>query len=437
MDDNIINPTSKRNPARFRGPLISQDYNESQEAVVQDIYSISAAVNSLNARLNRGMAIMQNENAYLRRKVDALEEGRIYGEQVAAELGTQATRLVDFSRTEGISFPNALDDSNSAMLSAEYGEVTLPPNNVENKFYVLSLRDNKIVPPADLRVTVNGTFDKADGNGLIDYERGGRVLPGDPKFAFNGVNNRYWVRKVEFPLYSRVDQVEVELTVTVPEGTSTQANTLEVIPFPNGSVDVTELATASDLGNNFTRVEGFAPKDNFVADRYHFPATTVDQVRIRLRQRNWVEENGKKVFYYGLQELGLKLIDYDKSYSQGAPFGNNNSFIVVIPAPSNYLFTSITRIDPFPNFFLEDPANRHVHVRLGTNIDPSVGSLWDSDLDYQPQNTESIQTSTETLYAFVELNYVEESGGLLSPFPVGTTPFLKALGFTFTLGSST
>jgi hypothetical protein len=268
----------------------------------------------------------------------------------------------------------------------------------------------------------------------VDYERGGLVTEGRPEWAFNGFNDLYWIRKVEFPIDSRVDQVECELTVIVPQGTSSKANTIEVSPFPNGSVDVQGLSTASDLGTNFITVPGFATVDNFVARRYHFPATTVDQVKIRLRQRNWVEENGKKVFYYGLQELGLKLVDYDKSYTYGAPFGSNNSFVATISAPEGYTFTSIQRVDPNPDFYKEDPSSRHVHLRLGTQSSLSSGLIWNSDLDSLPQNLNTVPSiSTETIYAFFELNFVQTSGGVLSPYYVGTTPYIKGLGLSFTL----
>ncbi|MCB1712907.1 MAG: hypothetical protein KDH96_10630, partial [Candidatus Riesia sp.] len=322
----IINTSAVRRPARYRGGLISADYNDSQEEIVNDIKELGNTVNSLSSRLTRSILILNNEAAHLRRQVNALREQQDYTERAAARFNTVAHRFIDFSNTEGISFPNGLDDTSSAMLAAEYGEITLPANSIENKFYSTSLSTGKIVTPT-ISVRVSGTFDKGEGAGLVNYEKGGKVYEGKPEYAFNGVNDLYWVRKVEFPIDSRVDEVECELTVTVPEGSSSNSNLIEVIPFPNGAVDIIELSTASDLGNNFIRVSSFEPTDNLVARRYHFPATVVDQIKIRMRQRNWVEENGKKVFYYGLQELALKLVDYDKQYTAGASFGTNNSFI--------------------------------------------------------------------------------------------------------------
>ena len=434
-DQRIINTTAVKRPARFRGQLLSADYNDSQEEIVSDIQQLSSVVNSLNSRLTKSILVLNNENSYLRRKVDALQNQQSYMEQSAVRYGIQVSRYVDLSNTEGISFPNGLDDSHSAMLSSEYGEVTLPPNSIENKFYVTSLTSNKLVSPP-LNINIAGSFDKGEGEGFVNYERGGNVTVGNPEYAFNGVNDLYWVRRVEFPIDSRVDQVECELTVTVPEGSSSNANLLEVIPFPNGSVDVTELATASNLGNNFIRVTNFEPTDNLVARRYHFSATTVDQIKIRFRQRNWVEENGKKVFYYGLQECGLKLIDYDKQYLPGSSFGTNNSFILSIQAPQGTSFYKIYSINPSPNFLLEDFSKRHVHVRLCGSLDFSNNILWDSDTSYPPQQINTpITANTETLYAFVQMNFVNTSGGSLSPFPVGTTPFLQGLGLNYTLNN--
>lgn len=436
MEENrIVNSISVRRPARHRGALNSSDFNDTQEEVITDIKELSNVVNSLNSRLTKSILILNNENSHLRRQVNALREQQNYAEQSAMKFNTYAHRFIDFSNTEGISFPNGLNDTRSIMLAAEYGEVTLPPNSIENKFYSTSLISNKLVSPP-ISVIVVGSFDKNQGEGLTNYERGGTIVEGVPEFAFNGINDLYWVRKVEFPIDSRVDQVECELTVTVPEGSSSNANLIEVVPFPNGAVDVTELATASDLGNNFIRVSNFEPTDNLVARRYHFSSTTVDQVKIRLRQRNWVEENGKKVFYYGLQELGLKLVDYDKSFTPGAVFGTNNSFIVAIPAPQGTIFRSIYNLTAAPNFLAEDFSKRHVHLRLCGSTDFNNNILWDSDSEVPPQLSSSpIVANTNTIYAFVQMNYVSSTGGVLSPYPVGCTPWLWGIGLSYTLGS--
>ncbi len=433
--DKIILPQASMQPARHRGPLSSSKYNDFQAGVLEDIANLSSAVNSMYADLSKTMLILHSETDYLRRQVKALRSQQEYAEKIASSVSAIAYRYVDVGDTKGITFPNGVDDTRSTMLSASYGEITLPPNAIENKFYVTSLVNGVIVTPPDLSVRVRGTFDQLDGQGQVNYERGGRVTPGDPRNAFNGNNQSYWIRKVEFPIDSRVDQVECELIVSIPESVSADSNVIELIPFPHGSVDVTELATASDLGDNYIRLPGFSPVDNVTSTRYHFAPKTVDQIKVRLRQRNWVEENGKKVFYYGLQELALKFIDYDKNYAVSSTFGTNNSFIMRIDAPAGHTFDAIYRVDPNPNFLLEDMNLRHVHMRINTSADYSVGTLWDSDVSLTPQqaNTPLDALGASTLYLFVQMNFVNESGGVLSPFPVGTTPYFKGIGMSYTL----
>jgi len=434
-DKKIVLPSVTRHPAKRRGPLRSDDYNDFHEEVVKDITNMSSAINSLYGLLARSMVVIDNEASYLKRQLRALSNQKEYSEKVSVINGIMACRYLDMGDTSGISFPNDLNDDHSAMLHATYGEVTLPPTSIENKFYTTSLSNGLVITAPDLTIQVKGTFDKVDGEGVVNYERGGKVTPGDPTQAFNGDNESYWVRRVEFPIDSKVDQVECEVTVTVPEGVSTQANTIEVVPFPNGSVDITELAVASDLGDNFIRVSGFNPEDNLISKRFHFPVRTVDQIKIRLRQRNWKEENGKKVFYYGLQELGLKLIDYDRTYSPAAAFGANNSFVIRIPAPEGYGFRNIYRVDPNPNFLSEDSGKRHIHMRIGTSEEYSIGTLWDSDTMFSPQqlSTPIAAGSSDTLYAFIQMNYVDSSGGNLSPFLIGTTPYIRGIGLTYDL----
>jgi hypothetical protein len=433
-DINIVQTTTTRHPLEYRSALKSSDINDFQETVVEDLQNLAKAVNTVYNNLEKTSIANYNDISFLRRQVDALLNQREYSDRVAGNNNYLVTRLVDFSDTVGITYPNGLNDDLSAMVYADFGQATLPANAIENRFYTTSARTGRVIQSSDLVINITSTFDKGEGEGLVDYERGGIVTNGKPEWAFNGNNRQIWIRKVEFPIDSKIDQVECELTVVVPDGTSTEANLIDLFPFPNGSVDVTSLSTSADVADSFTELSAFSPINNTTNIRYHFPIINVEQIKIRLRQRNWVEENGKKVFYYGLQELGLKLVDYDKTYQAGGSFGKNNSFIAKITAPSGYGFKDLYRIDPTPNFLLEDKGNRHIHLRISTtpNFD---GVIWNSDSTIPPQ--ESLQSislgSVETIYAIFELNFVNTNGGSLSPYPVGTTPYVEGLGLSYTL----
>ncbi|MHA2265292.1 MAG: hypothetical protein ACXAEN_23125, partial [Candidatus Thorarchaeota archaeon] len=201
-EDKIVNPVSVRHPARYRGVAHSSDANDFQEQAVNDIHDIGKAVNSLSSRLTRLATTAHNDNAYLRRLIDRLQNQQDYQEKTNGSNGFGVDRFVDFSDTRGILFPGGLNDEFSAMVSAQFGEVTLPANAIENRFYTTSISSGRIITAPDLVVSVIPNFDKLDGAGLVDYERGGRVSVGKPEWAFNGNNQELWIRRVEFPLDS-------------------------------------------------------------------------------------------------------------------------------------------------------------------------------------------------------------------------------------------
>lgn len=429
----IVQPSVKRNPGRKRGPFSSTDHNNFQEEVVRDIIDLANATNTNASKILQAMTQMYAENQYLRRRIDALEESRDYEEFAFGKQGLRTHRYINFRESEGVTFPTTLAADKAASYKAQFGELSLPLNAVENKFYNFSLRTREIVVPDDFTYEVTGQFDKGDGKGIQDYEKGGTVSKGDAKHAFNGIDETVWVRKVTFPLESDVDEVEVQLTATVPAGISAKANLLELVPYPEGSIDVTEISTAPDLTSSFTNIDGFEEKNNIISTRYHFSPRNVDQVRIRIRCRNWQEIGGQKVFTYGLRELGLKLVDYKKSYKVPDAFGDNYTAVVKIDAPKSHVFSRIYRIDPEPNFLLEDGDSRHIRLRLSTTSDFS-GVFWDSEINVPPQLISidgTTVSSAASIYAIYTFKFVDTTGGYNSPFYVGATPWARGLGLIY------
>lgn len=434
----IVQPNVQRAPARARGPLSSEDYNNFQDQVFDDINNLSEAVNILSSRLVKALNNTESDTQSIRSRIDNLEEKLIYREFVAGKTGSRVDKYIDFHDSSSITFPSNLNISRRAEIKSQFGEIYLPANSVENKFYNFSLRTNQIVLAPDFSVSVTNTFDKLDGNGTRNYENGGDINPGTPEYAFNGINELAWLRSVSFPLESTVEEVECQLTITVPTTVSSQANLLEIVPYPNGSVDLLELSTASDLSSSFISIENFEEINNINATRYHFTPRDVEQIRIRLRCRNWRDINGKKVFQYGLQELGLKLVDYVKTLTSDVNFGDVVTSVIKIDAPRSHVFNSLFRIDPNPNFFLEDSGNRHVRLRLSRTQDLS-GVLWDSNVHTLPQHSVNNGFSlggAATIYAIYTLLFVKNSSGYSSPFPVGTTPTVKGLGLYFSATQS-
>jgi hypothetical protein len=252
-DLKIINPTIQRTPARARGPLSSEEYNDFQDRVYSDILNISESLNSLYNTYFRIVRSFETDNISTKRRLDALENSLLYKEFVNGKMQIKVDRYIDFHDASNVIYPDNLSADKRAELKSQFGEIYLPANGIENKFFNFSLRNNQVVPPADLTVEVTSQFDKVDGNGIQDFEYGGDVDAGTPTNAFNGINESQWLRSITFPLESNVEQVEVQLTAIVPAGISSQANLIEIVPFPEGIVDITDIATASDLSSSFVK----------------------------------------------------------------------------------------------------------------------------------------------------------------------------------------
>jgi len=437
-DNKVVQPSVQRAPARVRGPFSSEDYNNFQDQVFDDIQNLSEVVNILNSKLVKLLNVMESDTQAIRGQIDSLGERLNYKEMVLGKSGARIDKYVDFHDTSTIIFPSNLNASKRAEFKAQFGEIYLPANSIENKFYNFSLRTNQIILSPDFSITVTNTFDKLDGNGTRNYENGGEVNPGTPEYAFNGINELAWVRTVTFPLESTVEEVECQLTITVPSTVSPQANLIEIVPYPNGYVDLLELSTSDDLSSSFVMIDNFEEVNNFNSTRYHFSPRNVEQIRVRLRCRNWRDLNGKKVFMYGLQELGLKLVDYNKSSTNDSNFGDAITAVIKIDAPKSHVFNVLSRLDPYPNFFLEDAGNRHVRLRLSKTPDLS-NVVWDSNIHILPQHSTNTGVNlggASSLYAIFTLQFVKNSGGYSSPFPVGTTPTIKGLGLFFTATQS-
>jgi hypothetical protein len=429
----IIQPLVERKPVRYRGPLSSEDYNNFQDQVVHDIIQLSTAANTNYSRQVNAQKQSFSDAEDLRRRIASLEESKSYREFTYSKLGVSVDRYIDFHNPKNVIIPETISADKVASFNSQFGEILLPANAIENKFYNFSIRTREIVVPADLSVEVTGIFDKNDGNGTQDYETGGTILEGTPEFTFNGINETVWNRTVSFPLESNIDMVEVQLTAVVPAGISSQANLIEVVPSPEGLVDVMELSTAPDVGSAFTMIDDFEATNNIFATRYHFSPRSVEQVRIRLRSRNWREINGKKVFTYGLRELGLKLADYNKTYTDADGFGQNVTAIIKVDAPTNSSFDVLYRVDPAPNFLLEDIDKRHIRLRLSTTED-FTGVFWDSSVNTPPQlgvSTGIDLNGATALYAIYTLKFVDSTGGFQTPFNVGTTPYARGLGLLY------
>lgn len=417
------------------GHLNSADMNHFIDAVIQDLANLAIQANSTETTQKQDLSLVLREMADMKQRIDQLERLKDFDELRRAWENLRILTLKSMGDFTDITFPSGSSPSLHPNINTVFGQATIPINTIQSKFYNNSIISGSIVPVSQsLSIDVTSVFD--DGSGSSDHEAGYLALAeGEPKRAFNGDNQDYWIRRLEFDLDSDVSEVEVQLTVTIPDQSNTEANIIYLKPYPIGETDITALLISPDASEPTINVSGFSAVDNAKNKRYIFQPQVVSRLRIRLRQRNWFEENGRKVFEYGLQELGVQLAEFDKTYTSGASLGSNHTFISKISAPTGFNFAGLHMFHTDPDYSKESASNRHMHFQIALGSDGS-DVRWDSNVNPQPQTLVqpiNLGNTSSDLYIVTTLNWVETADGAQPLFQAGTSPVLESIGLQFSV----
>jgi len=375
-----------------RGPTDSDALNAMTGEIGYDLSSIVTEVNALGAEIDRTHLIRFHEMAALRAHTDRLIADRQIRNAYAAAAGDPIITVVDFRGLLGPEFELSYDNIPSerrARVEPLYGQVILPYNNAVNRIYGVRTDTDDVTFLGTVTTTVTG------------YDQGGTAVTGTAKNAVNGNNQDYWIRKVKFPVASDVDYVEAEFQVDLPGSYVTQTNMLTLHPFPLGLVDITEIKYSSTTADPSIDLPGFSAVNCASFQRWHYSAITTTKIKIKLRQRHFIEENGYKVFYLGLQEVLLQLIDFDKTTVPATP-SNGNGILVKIDAPSGYTFNQITRFTSSPAYAVAGSDNG-IYYRIYSDSSLTT-QQWYSFSDPAPQSTPLDLSSLGISSIYVLLN---------------------------------
>lgn len=211
----------------------------------------------------------------------------------------------------------------------------------------------------------------------------------DPKFIFNAEPNQVWLVRAVYDLASGVTEATFDVTIQVPQQFAKEANMLRLMPAPEGRVDIVEVLYSSSTAVPDTALpDAVFPIQEMPAKSFHFAPTIMTSIKVRIRSRHWVEEANQKVFYLGLQDLDLQLIEHDNTFDDSV-YGQalNNGFFEVIEIPKKvgvfdgtFFFDNITGIRVSPDVSTSDTpteTNNGIHIMLFT--DPELQNpVWDS-----------------------------------------------------------
>lgn len=370
---------TKRSPASRRGPTDSEDYNAFQDSVATDLGTIVAEVNSLVSRVEQTRVIRFYESADVRAQAERAVVERETRNVFDAGAGDPITTVVDFGGFVGPDYEvnyAGLAEARRARLDPAHRQVTLPYNAVVNRIYGINTTTGLPVLSGTVETEVVGYNDS-----------GGTVVAGTQKYAMNGMNQDYWIRKARFPIHSDVDYVEATFQVNLPTLHTSYVNMLSIHPFPLGWADIREIKYSTTTSDPAIDLSGFTAVNSAGFRRWHFPDVAMTSVRVKIRQRHFVEENGFKVFYLGMQELLLQLVDFDRTANPASgPLAPavGNGIITRIDAPTGYTFDQITRFYSDP-MWATGASDNKIYWRIYSDA-ALTNERWSSWTDPSPQD---------------------------------------------------
>jgi len=137
-----------------------------------------------------------------------------------------------------------------------------------------------------------------------------------------------------------------------------------------------------------------------------------------MRQRHFVNDNGRKTFSYGLQDVNLELLEFDKTADQ-ATVTDHNSAVFQVSAPSGYVFNRILRFNSTPDYY-KTSGDQEINYQIFDNANLSGAAVWDSATDTAPEssaiNLSASATNSIYVVAYLEFDSTNNVSPVLEKF---------------------
>lgn len=402
-----MNLRSRLFEAPNRGQTNSNDYNSFQDLILGDLSALNTEVASNTSAIAKALQILVDETRANTEEIQRLKQWRQQELQIAADLGLEHTYFHDWRRIAGSMWSlgtTTIPQTQRLRLDTPYGQAVIPYNELAERLVLRNLDNDELITHPSVTTNVIGTSETGAE----------KVITGTPSNALNGINESYWVREVRYLSESDVEEVKCQIQIDVPTSQVNECNQLVIHPYPSGKMDIEEILYSTDgtapslvMG---TDLDVYPDPDFPINDssyiRLFFAPTTITGITVKLRQRNYSIRNGWKSFRYGLQEIALRLVNYD-TYDPGtnpSP-GDGHSVITKVDVPSGYYFNRITGFWCTPNFKTAS-SGWPIYYKIFTDAALS-NQVWRSYSDNLPQDqyVDVSSNNTSSLYIVTTAAY--------------------------------
>jgi len=325
-------------PIPNRGAVNSRDFNLFMDEVKTELDRVSDIVTVNEAEIDRrrlddALSRPAGANGNYQRRYEELVG---LASDISTIIDTTTKQRQVFSFLDAQHVHHVIDDgvggttqfpiANRLTVDSNFGQALLPHNGIRSMFWSANSDDETesiFTPAVESAFTEQSTIaaDKVEVTSIRNATDGSSLDP-------------YLIRAV-YDINTDIEEVKFDVVIQVPQEISRQANMLTIEPAPELRCSIEDIKHSATTVSPTTLIPGLPTinRNNPIYDtkplRFLFNTIFITSFKITLTSKHYVIENGRKVFYVGLRELGLFLVDWDQTWVQpvGAVFTNNGFFI--------------------------------------------------------------------------------------------------------------
>lgn len=351
---------TQRRSAQYKGAVDSAEYNMRIEENYKDLLYLYNKSNILDQKLSEAFQRVLKDQAYLVGAVDDLIDRVKALEYEINTLSIYSFSQFDYVNFVGTSF--AISTTNLLSLDPYYNIITLPKvtgsSSSKLKFYTSGSSSAQVIPDF-FKTNIDAIYAGVDIAGAI--------INTTPTFnAIIDNPDKVWKRNIITQSTSPFG-AQMMFYVKVPsEFTgSTKTNCIKLNPFPVYSVDIFSIEYTTKLNPTLTESDSWIPLNSYglyngvsaavgkvppggwtVAGLdtiynsgplcFYCSDKEITAIRIKMIQKNYMQEGGNYVYTYGLSDLDIR---YDKFLPSGKT-------IIKFTAPNGSLINNIISVNP-------------------------------------------------------------------------------------------
>lgn len=349
---------TKNRTKQFNGPLNSDDHNARIEENYKDLVYLYNKYNVYDNKLSEAFERVLKDHIFINNYIKDIDD-RIQALESAENIvSVHSMTQIDVTAIPDGEIGIQLDEL--LTYDSIYNIVTLPKisGSSHSKLKFFTQSDGQIIPDF---------FETRISNSLPGVDVPGCTL--DSNNIYNSIldrSDKFWKRSIianEPSVYGA--QTYVYIKIPSEYSGSKKCNYIKMNPFPALGVDILTIEYTTNPNPTLTETDGWLPVNaeriydtkteaigkvppggwtvtgsdailNAGPVAFYFAELDITAIRFVMRQKNYLIENGKYIYTYGLSDMDIR---YDKFLPSGR-------IIFKFDAPEGQTISEITNVTP-------------------------------------------------------------------------------------------